>query len=141
MKLCNSFLAGIILFLFTSSANYIYGQEKELTGSTWTFSKYFNDLQKGDTLTLYLAYEYGEFAFLIGGELDSCSSDTYCVRKNKELTQMVKTCKWINTGWWSLKDKQLTIGTNDKELVFKYLENTTNTYTFIVMNRNPVMRW
>jgi|ERR1035437_385700 hypothetical protein len=141
MKLRKPIFIGLLFIFFTGSSTYLYGQEKELTGNTWTFSKYFNDLKKGDTLTLYLAYEYGEFAFLIGGELDSCSSDTYCVRKNKELTQMVKTCKWINTGWWSLKDKQLTIAINDKELVFKYLENTTNTYTFIVMNRNPVMRW
>lgn len=141
MKNYKSVLGGMIFLIFACNANYLYGQEKELTGNTWTFSKYFNDLKKGDTLTLYLAYEYGEYAFLTNGELDSCSSDTYCVRKNKELTQMVKTCKWINTGWWSLQDKQLTIAINDKELVFKYLENTTNTYTFLVLKRNPVMRW
>jgi hypothetical protein len=141
MKPSKPILIGLLFIILTGCSTYIYGQEKELTGNTWTFSKYFNDLRKGDTLTLYLAYEYGEFAFLTNGELDSCSSETYCVRKNKELTEMVKTCKWIHAGEWGLKDKQLTIAINDKEIVLKYLENTTNTYTFLVLSKNTMMRW
>jgi hypothetical protein len=135
MNYQKALLAALILIYSTGTASKVFGQEeKELKGNTWTFSKYYHDLHNGDTLTLYLAYEYGEFAFLTSGELDSCAGDTYCVRKTKELTAMVKTCKLIKTGSWTLKAKQLTIYIGEQEIVLAYLENTTNYYKFEVLS-------